>query len=60
MDQKSHNLRYREGESSMERTPMMESRVVGSQNGVEVSEEPEIKKFYDSLINSIWFLLILL
>ncbi|XP_023546628.1 O-fucosyltransferase 35 [Cucurbita pepo subsp. pepo] len=48
VDQKSHNLRYREGESSMERTPMMESRVVGSQNGVEYSEiwtKPDSENF---------------
>lgn len=51
MDQNSHNLRHKEGEASSERTLMMESGVVGSQNGMEVSEKPEIEKFYDSPIN---------
>ncbi|XP_022999202.1 O-fucosyltransferase 35 [Cucurbita maxima] len=48
VDQKSHNLRYREGESSIERTPMTESRVIGSQNGVEYSEiwmKPDSENF---------------
>lgn len=51
MDHNSDNIKHREGETSFERTLMMESSVVGSQNGMEVSEKPEIEMFYDSPIH---------
>lgn len=59
MDQSSHNLRHREGESDIERALMMESGVGGRQNSMdEASEKPEFEKFYDWVTNFIWVIFV--
>ncbi|KGN60506.1 O-fucosyltransferase 35 [Cucumis sativus] len=48
VDHNSDNIKHREGETSFERTLMMESSVVGSQNGMEHSEiwmKPDSENF---------------